>query len=136
MLNNGDFGLILLSDLIKRMRINNNLKTKQMKKNVSKALFFAPFMLMGFAASAQSNQTTEVNAPNVFTKEAHAPADPAVLAKHLETSTTPVVVAEPISATTSTVIEVDYNRLQAMPEAQRLEILGDSKKYKVINQPK
>lgn len=107
-----------------------------MKKNVSKALFFAPLMLMGIAASAQSNQSTGAQTPNVFTKEAHAPADPAVLAKHLETSTTPVVVAEPIPATTSTVIEVDYNRLQSMPEAQRLEILGDSKKYKVVNQPK
>ena len=109
-----------------------------MKKAVLKSLFFVPAMLLGGFVCAQNNQSaTAANQEALLNKnyQLQQVVDPAVQAKHLETATQQEQ-SQPVVLSTSTITEVDYSRLQKMTEAERKEIIGNPKKYKVINQPK
>jgi hypothetical protein len=94
--------------------------------NYMKVICVAGLTLLGGAAFAQSSDPGKEVGPQV---------DPATLAPHLETAA-PVEPSAPSTGVDTGITEVDYARLQSMPEAQRQEILANPDKYVIINQPK
>lgn len=102
-----------------------------MNKKYMQVICVAGMTLLGGIAFAQSTQTTG--------KEVGPQVDPKSLEPYKETAKTSEAVAAPAPVTfqgNSDVTDVDYNRLQTMPEAQRKEILANPKKYRIVNQPK